>query len=911
MSEKESVIIPKFDGDYEHWAMLMENLIRSKEWWDIIETGIPRTERNVILTGPQRTELAEKTVKDHKVKNYLFASIDKTILKTILQKETSKDLWESMKRKYQGNDRVQSAQLQRLRRSFEILEMKLGETITGYFSRVMEVTNDMRNLSEDMPDSKVVEKILRTLVEKFTYVVCAIEESNDIKMMTVDGLQSSLMVHEQNLRRHDVEDKVLKAETQWRPDGGRGRGGSPNRGRGRGGYQGRGRGHVNRDTVECFKCHKMGHFKAECPSWEKEANYIEMEEDLLLMAHVEHIGEEEKHVWFLDSGCSNHMCGVKEWFIELDHDFKQNVRLGDDRKMTVEGRGKLRLEVDGRNQVISDVYFVPGLKNNLLSVGQLQQKGLRFIIEDDVCEVWHKLEQRMVMHSTMTKNRMFAIVATVREARETEGKRCLQVIEAQDNLWHKRFGHLNHHGLRSLAEKEMVKGLPKLTHGDKDVTCEICLKGKQIRESIPKESMWKSTQVLQLVHTDICGPINPVSASGKRYILNFIDDFSRKCWTYLLSEKSEAFQAFKEFKAETERESGQKVVCLRSDRGGEYNSKEFEEYCKEFGIKRQLTAAYTPQQNGVAERKNRSVMNMTRCMLMEMFVPRKFWPEAVQYAVYILNRSPSKALKEITPEEKWSNWKPSVEHLRIFGCLAYALVPYQRRIKLDEKSIKCVMFGVSKESKAYRLYDPATGKILISRDVHFDETRGWEWEDKLLEQELVWEDSVKEPAGEEGTEADQPEQQEQAESEEEVVEEEAHQNQNLPSVETGAARQRQPPIWMKDYVIGNAKVLIAEEEDELFAMFVGPEDPGNFEEAVQMEVWRKAMEAEIASIKENNTWELVELPEEGKVIGLKWIFKTKFNEKGEIDKFKARLVAKGYHQRYGVDFHEVFAPVAK
>lgn len=346
---------------------------------------------------------------------------------------------------------------------------------------------------------------------------------------------------------------------------------------------------------------------------------------------------------------------------------------------------------------------------------------------------------------------------------------------------------------------------------------------------------------------DICGPINPISVSGKRYILNFIDDFSRKCWTYLLSEKSETFQFFKEFKAETERESGQKLVCLWSYRGGEYNSREFEEYFKEFGIKRQLKAAYTPQQNGVAERKNRSVMNMTRCMLMEKFVPRKFWPEAVQYAVDILNRSPSKALNDITPEEKWSNWKPSVEHLRIFGSVAYALVPYQKRIKLDERNIKCVVFGVSKESKAYRLYNPATGKIIISRDVHFDESKGWEWEDKSLEQELVCDDSDHEPAGERNPEIDHIEQPEHEEpEEEETVEEVAHQ---IPqAVGTGGGRQRQQPVWMKDYVIGNARILIAEEEeDEMLALFVGPDDPECFEDAVKLEVWKKAMEAEITS----------------------------------------------------------------
>lgn len=292
MGERDSSLnIPKFDGDYEHWAMLMENLLRSKEWWELIEVGITQPERNVILTGPQRTEVAEQKLKDLKVNNYLFASIDKTILKTIVKKESSKDIWESMKAKYQGNKRVQSAQLQRLRRDFEVLEMKEGDTITEYFSRFMVVANDMRNLGEDMPDDKVVEKILRTLVEKFTYVVCAIEESKDIKELFVDELQSSLLVHEQNLSKHIGDEHALRMED------GRGRGrhsqgrGNQYQNRGRGGSRGSGRGSFDRgnasfdkNNIECFKCHKIGHYKNECPLWEKSANYAEMEEHILLMS---------------------------------------------------------------------------------------------------------------------------------------------------------------------------------------------------------------------------------------------------------------------------------------------------------------------------------------------------------------------------------------------------------------------------------------------------------------------------------------------------------------------------------------------------------------------------------------------------------------------------------------------------
>lgn len=525
----------------------------------------------------------------------------------------------------------------------------------------------------------------------------------------------------------------------------------------------------------------MGHYKSECPEWEKEANYAEMDEDMLLMAHTDMIKDEKEQVWFLDSGCSNHMYGTKEWFIDFDGNFRQNVKLGDDRRMMVERKGSLRLEINGITQVISSVYFVPGLRNNLLSVGQLQQKGLRVIMEDDVCEIWHKEQKRLIMHSSMSENRMFIILAKVKKAREVEETSCLLVTEKVEQLWHRRYGHLNHMGLKTLAEKEMVVGLPVIDLKDAEATCEVCLKGKQNRERIPKRSEWKSTKGLQLVHNDICGPISPTSESGKMYIINFIDDYTRKYWTYFLSEKSEALRTFKEFKATAERELGQNLVCLRTDRGGEYNSKAFEDYCKEIGVKRQLMAAYTPQQNGIAERKNRSLMNMARCMLLEMSVPRSFWPEAVQYDVHILNRSPSAALENITPEEKWSQHKPSVEHLRIFGCVAFALVPYERRIKLDEKSVKCVMFGLSKESKAYRLYNPYTKKIVVSRNVHFDESKGWEWDGEKQSKELSWDDTMtdseegrtKIPPAEE--ESNSEESNEEERNEEEVEGEATHQ----------------------------------------------------------------------------------------------------------------------------------------
>lgn len=207
----------------------------------------------------------------------------------------------------------------------------------------------------------------------------------------------------------------------------------------------------------------------------------------------------------------------------------------------------------------------------------------------------------------MSRNRLFYVVATL----ATEKPMCLQVedvAEKEAHLWHCRFGHLNHKGLRTLSYKKMVIGLPDLKSPNK--LCSTCLIGKQQRESVPKKSSWRALRPLQLVHSDLCGPITPASNNNKRYILTFTDDFSRKTWVYFLHEKSETFTTFKNYKICVEKEIGGYITCLRTDRGGEFTSSEFAEFCQSHGISRQLTAAYTPQQNGVSERKNRTIMNV-------------------------------------------------------------------------------------------------------------------------------------------------------------------------------------------------------------------------------------------------------------------------------------------------------------
>ncbi|GJV88201.1 retrovirus-related pol polyprotein from transposon TNT 1-94 [Tanacetum coccineum] len=452
--------------------------------------------------------------------------------------------------------------------------------------------------------------------------------------------------------------------------------------------------------------------------------------------------------------------------------------------------------------------------------------------------------------------------------------------------------------------------------GQMKITCEACVKGKHHRVSFPKQSKWRSSEKLELIHSNLCGPITPPSNGQKRYLISFIDDFSRKTWIYFVVEKLEAFHIFKEFKARVEKQSGSFIKCLRTDRGGEYNSTEFKEFCKEHGIKRQLTTAYTPQQNGVAKRKNRTIMNMVRAVLSEKEVPKSFWPNAVQWANHVLNRSPTTIMKDMTPEEAWSGSKPSVEHFRVFGCIGYVYVPDVKRTKLDDKSVKCVMIGYSSESKAFKMFDPVENKAHVSRDVIFEEEKKWNWDDSYSSEqnlELEWEDEYE--CVENEIEDEEVESEELEDNENQNEEENADDSPSPTQIDIGAAtssRPRRPPVWQADYTSGEE---LSDDEANMARIvsvaFMIITDLTTFCEAAGHLRWKEAMDAEIASIKKNQTWSLVILPDGAKAIGVKWIYKTKFNELGEVDKFKARLVVKGYAQEYGIDYTEVFAPVAR
>lgn len=223
--------------------------------------------------------------------------------------------------------------------------------------------------------------------------------------------------------------------------------------------------------------------------------------------------------------------------------------------------------------------------------------------------------------------------------------------------------------------------------------CVGCSLGKQARTPFPQATAYRAEEKLELWHGDLCGPITPASAGGNKYFLLIVDDCSRYMWLEVLKSKDEAFKYFKKVKVLAENESNLSLKAFRTDRGGEFISTEFSEFCEEKGIRRFTTAPYSPEQNGVVERRNRTVVEMARSLLKSMNVPNSFWAEAVKTAVHILNRSPTRSLKGVTPYEAWYKRTPNVSYLRTFGCVAHVknVVPGVK--KLEDRSVPMVFIG--------------------------------------------------------------------------------------------------------------------------------------------------------------------------------------------------------------------------
>ncbi|GJV57808.1 putative ribonuclease H-like domain-containing protein [Tanacetum coccineum] len=389
---------------------------------------------------------------------------------------------------------------------------------------------------------------------------------------------------------------------------------------------------------------------------------------------------------FVDSGCSRHMSG------NIAHlsDFKEF-----DGGFVTFGGGANGGRITGKGTIktdkldFEDVYFVKELKFNLFSVSQMCDKKNYVLFTDSECLVLSpnfKLpDESQVLLKIPRQNNMYSF--DMKNIVPKDGLTCLvaKATSEESMLWHRRLGHVNFKNINKLVKDNLVRDLP-LKRFENDQTCVACLKGKQHRASCKTKAFSPSTKPLFMLHMDLFGPTFVSSLLHKKYCLVVTDDYSRFSWVFFLRTKDETSEILKNFIKEIENLVDKKVKIIRSDNGTEFKNHVMDEFCREKGIKREYSVARTPQQNGVAERKNRTLIEAARTMLADSKLPTTFWAEAVSTACYVQNRVLVVKPHNKTPYELFRGIKPAIGFMKPFGCHVTILNTLDKLGKFDGKS---------------------------------------------------------------------------------------------------------------------------------------------------------------------------------------------------------------------------------
>jgi len=422
---------------------------------------------------------------------------------------------------------------------------------------------------------------------------------------------------------------------------------------------------------------------------------------------------ENIELWYLDNGCSKHMTGDKSKFVSINFKQEGHVTYGDNNKGKILGRGTIG---DKNNFLVHDVLYVEGLKHILLSISQLCDKGYQVIFKPNSCEICLPNSKEVVLIGKRVNNVYLLDIS------HPTSIGCL--ISKHDESWlcHKRITHIHMHHLNKLISKDLVIGLPKLKF-KKDHLCETCQKGKQIKHSFKLKNVASTSKPLELLHMDLFGPSRTMSLGGNYYALVVVDDFSRFTWTLFLESKSEAFSAFKKLAKRLQNTCCNNIIAIRSHHGVEFQNEKFSTFCEKMGIFHNFSTPRTPQQNGVVERKNRSLEELARTMLSESSLPKYFLADAVSTSCYVMNRVLIRSILKKTPYELFNGRKPNIRHLKLFGCRCFILNNGKENLgKFDEKADNGIFIGYSSTSHAYRVYNKRLMNVEESVHVVFDET---------------------------------------------------------------------------------------------------------------------------------------------------------------------------------------------
>ena len=635
----------------------------------------------------------------------LTSHMSTEILVMVMRFRSAREMWLELERLFDGNseDRLYSLGMQ----FFASIEM--DQEMTIHLSRLKTLFNDFnaefrRSGMQELPEILLILKILNSLPKEYLSFVTSWKMLSTAER-SIERLTTELCSFQRELKRNNKDQNELKQEAL-----------AVNHDKKK---------LVNKSRVNrCFYCNEKGHFIRNCQKWIKDGKPSKSEkksqklrEAMTVESFVSVTNQfriEKESDWFVDNGATVHVTKDRQIFKEFrEFNEKREIKTAKGNLEAVgEGTVPVEMLIKGRwhQKKLLNVWYVPNISRNLFSVTAAHDKNKDSCFVSRPTSCHFKINGRIVM----VGNREFEgglFKAALRTKSQTQEVNSLS-DDLMLQLYHERMAHQNKHHVKKLIEREL--GIKVRADNE---TCEGCIYGKA--HKLKFGTRVRATAPGELIHCDVCGPFEMPSFRGYRYFVLFKDDFSRYRRVYFMKEKSEVSSKLEEMLAEA-RTSGNTVKELLSDNGLEFDNEKVRKILQQHGVKQRLITPYTPQQNGCAERDNRTLVEAARAMLYaHSNLPKRLWAELVNTAAYIINRTGASAVEGKSPFELWFGKKPSIKHLKVIGTTCYAYIPEQKRKKLDKKALKCVLIGYNGDD-SYRLWHQESGDTKISRDVRFD-----------------------------------------------------------------------------------------------------------------------------------------------------------------------------------------------
>lgn len=986
--------------NWSTWKTDMKVLLMHWGCWSFVEVSEDKelkTEEDPEYK-PTRRELADERLRKDRAFTFIYQGVRadlRCLLSGITDGQTA---WSTLKDHFEPSTR---ARVIHLLDEFFQTKYRPGEDIGIYISRVVEAAGRLKDAGHELESLYIGFQLIRFLPPEFQptvqmiyrwkdedFIPTKIEaelilEQNRLNLMKQDLERTETAFYSRSLDSDELSGKTLqnlKPQVKLKDS------------------------KINKRTVAyksknvgpCYFCNEYGHLIRNCKSRPKgrngnthvKSNYNETVGNLVEL-EANSISEVDRSCWVLDTAATSHFCNNKDLYYHFEpvDNLQMSLAVGSN-SSKIEGTGTIcfivRLGKEFSKITLENVLYNPNLRRNLISGSKMEQRGSHLIGSNG--KFWVYDEKWNKLFFAKRRDNLYFLKPTKYLKEPAEFKESSNTISnvafntnAQDNvLWHNRFCHINQRYLVSTSNNECVKGLPGVSLLKED--CLVCKVAKAKRISFESLNSVRSKRPLELVHMDVCGPMPEVSVEGYKYFLTVTDDFSRKVTVFPIRNKSDVFDCFKKFQTRAERFLGKKILSVRSDNGLEFCNREFKSLFDELGIRHEYTNTFTPEQNGVSERYNLTAMNGVRSLLESSGISSEFWDEALLCFTYVWNRVCHRGFKK-TPFELYCKRKPSVAHLKTFGCLAYVGIPKQKRTKLDMKAKLGIMVGYALRTRGFRIWIESEQKVVETLNVRFDETkRGIEVikgpisdNSELKCRNLNFGFSMPSylDCSEEVIRKSSPKVKEvpKIEISEHDLKEDEHEHNLVCSYSSfsgsddenvGSPTPCDQIPWVREVVYrkdgsradvyykieGSNTRLRSFNDVEKFCSrnniiynkaifdfkgkntFSGkvldikrdkqeanlteikvPKDYNSAIQSLNSNEWKTAMNKEINIMKNRKVWKIVDPPKNAKILGCRWVYNIKFNDKNEPIRYKARLVAQGFCQVKGQSFEEVFSPV--